>query len=227
MLKNYSQKVFCVLSCIFLFFSAQSLFSQSDLKNDANASAQSATSSGFDVSMDPSEIQFDSLNSSERSGVAQGYEKSPSTLWLLFKMIFALAVVAGAAYAVFYFMKKNMKDVNDSDPFLRRVSSLALGQGKSVQVVTLQNNAYLLGVTDSNINLLAQIQDEQLTNAMNLYADKNENVKKPRSFSEILEMFMPQSKEKVSENVYGQPAEDAADLIKKQRERLNTEESPE
>mgnify|MGYP007102020737 CR=1 FL=1 len=89
MLKNYSQKVLCVLSCIFLFFSAQSLFSQSDLKNDANSSAQSAASSGFDVSMDPSEIQFDSLNSSERSGVAQGYEKSPSTLWLLFKMIFA------------------------------------------------------------------------------------------------------------------------------------------
>ena len=139
-------------------------------------------------------------------------------------MIFALALIAGIAYGVFYLMKKNVKAQNDSDPFLRNVSQISLSPGKTINVITLQNTAYLIGVTDNNINLLGQVQDEQLINAMNLYSDQNNTVSKPKSFSEILEIFMPGSKNSQKQNIFQNESQSAADLIKSQRNRLNTEE---
>ena len=121
-------------------------------------------------------------------------------------------------------MKKNVKARNDSDPFLRNVSQITLSPGKTINVITLQNTAYLIGVTDNNINLLGQVQDEQLINAMNLYSDQNNTVSKPKSFSEILEIFMPGSKNSQKQNIFQNESQSAADLIKNQRNRLNTEE---
>jgi len=179
------------------------------------------SSRGFDISQDPSTIQL----GNNSSAVNPRTQETPSTAWLLIKMIFALAVVAGIAYLVIRMLKKNMKTANDSDPFLRKVSSIALGQGKSVQIVTIQENAYVLGVTDSNITLLGTLDDKQLINAMNVYNDRNENVTKPRSFAEVLDMFMAPIRGNKTSNVYGNAAENVAQSLKKQSERLNQEDN--
>ena len=49
----------------------------------------------------------------------------------------------------------------------------------------------ILGVTDSNINLLGQVEDKELVEAMNLNFDKKQNVKKPMNFADVLDIFMP------------------------------------
>ena len=73
-------------------------------------------------------------------------------------MIFALAVVVGIAWGIFHFLKKGIKTENDNDPFLRKVSHLTLSPGKSVQVITLQDNAFLIGVSDEKISLIGKIE---------------------------------------------------------------------
>ena len=87
--------------------------------------------------------------------------KQPSTAWTFIKMILFLCLVVAAIYAVMWFFKKKVNNTKSDDNFLRRVSSLNIGPGKSVEIVTLLDNAYILGVTDSNINVIDQIEDKE------------------------------------------------------------------
>ena len=201
---------------VFLFNLNFGLFAQDSASK--NGQVQPSQTQDFSINTDPSQIVLNVQNGTEDSSS----QKSPSAVWLFIKMIFALAVVIGIAYVVFHLMKKTMKTGNDNDPFLRRVSQLTLSPGKSVQVITLQDSAFLIGVSDENINLIGKVDDKELVNAMNLYADKNENVSKPRSFREILDIFMPGSSKEGEENLFENDAGSSTEEIKKQREKFNS-----
>ena len=114
-------------------------------------------------------------------------------------MILVLILVIVAIYALMKFFKKKSTEVKSSDDFLRSVSSLAFGPGKSVEIVTLIDKAYVLGVTEKSINLIAEIDDKELIESLNLNHDKKSNVSKPINFAEVLDMFVnPKNKRKAS-----------------------------
>lgn len=212
-MKNKNLLALCAIFSFFVLFN-QNIFAQTAQTEQASASVNP-----FDISTDPSQIQ---LNTSPSTN-SPASQSEPSTLWLFVRMIFALAIVAGLAYGIFYFMKKTVKNGNDNDPFLRKVSQITLSPGKSVQVITLQESAYLIGVSDQNINLIGKVDDKELVNAMNLYADKNENVKKPRSFAEILEIFMPSNRQS-EQSIYSTNSQITAQSIKESLKKLNGED---
>ena len=124
--------------------------------------------------------------------------KAPSTAGMIIKMIVVLALVVAALYGIMLFFKKKNNNVQSDDDFMRRVSSLSFAPGKSVEIVTLVDRCFMLGVTDSNINLIAEITDEEMISALNLNFDKKQNIKKPMNFNDVLEMFMPKSSNKKS-----------------------------
>ncbi|MDE5899243.1 MAG: flagellar biosynthetic protein FliO, partial [Treponemataceae bacterium] len=134
--------------------------------------------------------------------------------------ILVLAVVIACIYGVMWFMKRSMKADAGGDPFLRRVASIGLGTGKSVQIVTLIDRAYILGVSDGSVSLIGEVSDKELVDSMNLYADRQSDVKKPRSFADILDIFMPGGPRGTGGAFEGSDAR-AADLLKRQRERMN------
>lgn len=205
-----------LMVCLLSFFEA-GLYAQSSREEDGVS--QSEQTGAFSITTDPSQIPID-VSPSVRDNASSG---APSMAGLFIRMILALAVVAGIAYVIFYFIKKTARSANDSDPFLRRVSQISLSPGKSVQVVTLQDNAFVIGVSDESISLIGRIEDKELINAMNLYADRNQKVSKPHSFREILDMFMPGSSKEPEEDIYSQQASSSEDALKRQRERLNSE----
>lgn len=142
--------------------------------------------------------------------------KQPSTFGTFFKMIFFLIVVIAALYGVMWFFKKKVSGSKSDDEFLRRVSTLNLGPGKSVEVVTLLDNAYILGVTDSNINVIDQLEDKELIEALNLNFDKNQNVKKPMNFADVLDIFMPNGPR--NKNIFEDEERKITNLSKKSKE---------
>ncbi len=152
----------------------------------------------------------------------QNNRRSVSTFFVFFRMIIVLLFVVACMYAVVHFMKNGLQRPESTDPFLRKVSSVSLSPGKSVQIITLLDKAYLIGVSDSAINLIGEVQDKELIDAMNLYADKNSSTSKPRNFNDILALFMPNSAE--NKNVFTGAASKASKLLKKQRDRLNSSE---
>lgn len=126
---------------------------------------------------------------SENSTTAQTY-KGPSTVGMFVRMIVVLIIVVGLIYGVFWFIKKKTNIVKTDDEYLRRAAYINIAPGKSVEVITLIDKAYLIGVTEDNITLLGEIHDEELIKAMNLTSDKKNNTKKPASFSDVLDMFL-------------------------------------
>ena len=142
--------------------------------------------------------------------------KQPSTAWTFIKMILFLCLVVAAIYAVMLFFKKKVNNTKSDDNFLRRVSSLNIGPGKSVEIITLLDNAYILGVTDSNINVIDQIEDKELIEALNLNFDKNQNVKKPMNFADVLDIFMPNGPR--NKNIYEDEERKVNNLSRKNKE---------
>ena len=109
------------------------------------------------------------------------------------RMLLVLALIVVAIYCVFRFIKKSSSaggdQTPDDDVFLRKVSRVALGAGQSVQIVSLWDRAFVLGVSDGSVSLIREIDDKEMVDAMNRFADMNANVKKPRTFEEILNIF--------------------------------------
>lgn len=145
-----------------------------------------------------------------------------ATAWVFIRMILVLALVIVCIYGVIWLMKRNLNKGNNSDQFLRVVSSVSLSPGKSVQIVSLlDEKAYIIGVTDNAVNLIGEVTDKETIDAMNLYADRQTNTKKPRNFNDILSIFMPHGPKENGGNAFGGAGDKVADLLKKQRDRLN------
>lgn len=143
--------------------------------------------------------------------------RSPSMIALVFRMIFVLAFVIACIYVILKLIKKSGESTND-DQFLRLVSTVGLGQGKSVHIVSLlDEKAYMIGASDNAVNLIGEITNKELISAMNLYADKTTQTKKAKNFSDILSLF---TGGKINSIFSGQ-GEEGANLLKKRRKSFN------
>ena len=196
-----------LLIFVILFGITNVLFSQNN--NDSLIVENSVS-----VSEDSTLLQDDYFSSNNETSNLN--LKQPSTAWTFIKMILFLCLVVAAIYAVMWFFKKKVNNTKSDDNFLRRVSSLNIGPGKSVEIVTLLDNAYILGVTDSNINVIDQIEDKELIEALNLNFDKNQNVKKPMNFADVLDIFMPNGPR--NKNIYEDEERKVNNLLRKNKE---------
>lgn len=180
-----------ILFTFFVAFVNVFVFSQTDTSQ--SSSVESSV-------LDESQILLGETNPESQitfSDDESNLEKS--SVWLFIRMILVLILVIVAIYALMKFFKKKSTEVKSSDDFLRSVSSLSFGPGKSVEIVTLIDKAYVLGVTEKSINLIAEIDDKELIESLNLNHDKKSNVSKPINFAEVLDMFVnPKNKRKAS-----------------------------
>lgn len=212
-------------AALLVSISQSALFAQNQKSTGTQQTTQQQTAAVTDETQLPITTEGGGTNV---SGV-----RSPNGVWVFIRMILVLALVILIIWLVFKLMKKNMAPGTDNDPFLRKVSQVTVSPGKTVQIVTLLDHAYLIGVGEDSINLLGTIDDKELIDAMNLYADKHSNTTKPRSFADILDIFMPngpRSKEKpaapkTTKKVYDGSTEQVLNMLKKQRDRLNKEEN--
>lgn len=163
-----------------------------------------AQSTSSDVVSETSQSVFSSKEQESQMIISTNQEvveqRSTNTAWLFVRMILVLLVVIGCIYAVFYFVKKTTNPTNETDAFLKKVASITLSPGKSVQVVTLQNHCYILGVSDSSVQLISELDDKDLIDAMNLEADK-ESSGSVKDFASLLASAMGLKKKTFEESV--------------------------
>ena len=123
-----------------------------------------------------------------------------NTGWLFVRMILVLLIVVACIYGVFYFVKKTTNTGNQTDPYLKIVASINLSPGKSVQVVTLQNHCYVLGVSDSSVQLISELDDKDLIDAMNFNVD-SEPTGKVKDFATMLANAMGIKKKSFDDSI--------------------------
>ncbi len=180
---------------LFVLSFNNTLFSQ---ETDQQDSATTQVNSAFENNTN---YFAESSSQGETENAASTTYKAPSTAGMIIKMVVVLALVVAALYGILRFFKKRNSNTQSDDDFMRRVSSLSFAPGKSVEIVTLVDRAFMLGVTESSINLITEITDKEMISAMNLNFDKKKNTKKPMNFSDVLDMFMPNGP-RGNQNIY-------------------------
>lgn len=203
---------FRAFSLLVIFLFSFPIFSQTS----GNSSSQN--NQIVDLAQDPGAV---SVSDSYNNYSVPDDGGSVSTFGLIVKMVLVLAVVLGCVYLFLRFVRRGMGGTSDTDdPFLRKVSQVSLAPGKSVQVVTILDHAYILGVADNSVNLLGEISDKEIVDSMNLFADKNGNVKKPMSFSDVLDLLVKKGPEKTSG--FSDFTKNAVNNLKQQRDNFNS-----
>lgn len=135
-------------------------------------------------------------NSPSANAPVQARNQNGSGIGLFIRMVFVLAFVIALIYGLLWFIKNKTNVVKTDDEFLRRAAYINIAPGKSVEVITLVDRAYVIGVTEDGITLLGEIdsksdeQTAQMINAMNLRADQTQNTKKPLNFTDVMDMFL-------------------------------------
>ncbi len=108
-----------------------------------------------------------------------------STIMPFINMILVLVAVIACIYGIVWLIKKSMRPGAENDPYLKKTASITLAPGKTVQIVTLQDKAYLLGVSDTSITLISEIDDKEFVDAMNLNTASTGG-KRPADFASLL-----------------------------------------
>ena len=171
---NISKKYltfFLFLAAAVLFLAPSFLYAQ----NETVASVQNAPVQGTLALSSEAEKSFvigaggsDTLsdtsgvpNAQNRAGLPDDGGTGASTLWLFIRMILVLALVIAGIYALVFFLKKGLYPKTPDNPFLKKAVSLSLGPGKSIHAVTMPGAAWLVGVSEAGVNLIAEITDKE------------------------------------------------------------------
>lgn len=175
-------------------------------QNSESETEQSISSSDLEKS-----IVFSTSDNSPAGQTSPNQNKKTSGIGIFVKMILVLVIIVFLIYGIFWFIKKKSNVVTNEDDYLRRVAAINIAPGKSVQVVTLIDKAFLIGVTEDSITLLGEINDDELIKAMNLNSDKKSNIKKPATFAEVLDMFLVKTGKQ--KNVFSESEEEVSQMF--------------
>jgi len=101
-----------------------------------------------------------------------------TSVWGILKVIFTLAVVAAAIYGMVYFVKRAARGGRGQDPFLKILASAPLGTNRGAYIVAVGSKAWLVGAAESGVNLISEIEDKDILNAM-LLEDSRKSAEAP------------------------------------------------
>jgi flagellar protein FliO/FliZ len=137
----------------------------------------------------------------------------PST-WVVIRMVLTLVLAAVAIYGVVFLIKKSSRQTVTKDPFLKVLAAAHLGANLYAHVVSVGNKAWLMGSSDGGVNLIGEIDDQDVLNAMLLEdSRKTSESSLPGRFPDFISMLRR----------LGLPSETitpGADDIRRHRERL-------
>ena len=141
---------------------------------------------------------------------------SPSTassVWNIVRILITLAVVAAAIYGLVYLLKKASRGNVSQDPYLKILASTSLGAYRSAYVISVGSQAWLVGAAEKGVNLIAEIEDKDILNAM-LLEDSRKAAEAPTGRFPDFKSFLRK---------LGVPVESAPpdpENIRKRRERI-------
>jgi flagellar protein FliO/FliZ len=147
--------------------------------NIAGVSAQE--SEPFAVSED---TEVDSITAAEQALSLEGDisgTNSPSSATSalgILKVLFTLAVVAAAIYGIIFLIKRTSRGNRTRDPFLKVLASIPLGTNRGAHIIAVGSRAWLVGAAENGVNLISEVEDKDVLNAM-LLEDSRKNAESP------------------------------------------------
>jgi flagellar protein FliO/FliZ len=144
---------------------------------------------------------------------AQAQTAGGSSVWVIIRTILVLALVAAAVYGIVYFIKRSAKQTPESNPFLKILATAHLGSNRYAHIVAVGSQAWLLGSSDGGVNLIGEVDDKDVINAMLLEDSRKVSEAPSNRFPDFLSMLRRLG-------AHPESRSSGADDIRKRRERL-------
>jgi flagellar biogenesis protein FliO len=223
-------KSYSIFSVIIIFFVL--VFVLCPIRNPINAEES--------ISGDSKTEENQNKNSGNKKNEAENtlynYEKptveEESYGWLIFKTIIVLGLLVGGFYYFYRFVTKKTGMHLVGRDVIKVLSIVPVGQNKFLQVIDLAGRIMVIGVSDSNINVITEIEDKDEADRIRLLSSKSAPVQ-PGGFQEYISKYISKyipkllgkeiHDDKAHDNYeikYQDSETDRIDYLRKQRERL-------
>ncbi|MEW5816063.1 MAG: flagellar biosynthetic protein FliO [Spirochaetota bacterium] len=136
------------------------------------------------------------------------------TLWDFVRMVLILGAVIAVIYVVFHFLKKAGGPKLPENELFRIISSQAIGNSRSLHLVEVGKQIFLVGSGENAVTLVSEIADKETLDGIRLKLS-NQRVLEKKNFIDILFNVFRQAK-----GGLGNPVHESVHFIKRQRERL-------
>lgn len=143
----------CILSILFLFGFTSNVDAEAPSVIDC---LEDKAACEEDVGDSTSETELETEQDDQKSEIG----KTGSLLFSIIKTVFALILVLGLIYLLIKFLSKRNKMFQQVKA-LENLGGISVGQNKSIQVVRIGSQVFLVGVGE-NVEMLQEITDEQV-----------------------------------------------------------------
>ena len=101
--------------------------------------------------------------------IQQNRAEDSSFVGLFLQFFGVMSVLLGGFYLVMRFLKNKTGSLGGGNDLVQVIASVPLVQGKFIQIVDLAGKLMVLGVADSGVNMLAEIEDSRTADRIRLW----------------------------------------------------------
>ena len=112
-----------------------------------------------------------------------------SSVFVVFRMVFVLALAALAIYGVVFFIKRLARPQEIRDPHLKVLARTPLSNDSFAAVISLGAKAWLVAGATGTVNLISEINDPESLETMLLDDSQRVAETKPLNFISLLRRF--------------------------------------
>ncbi len=163
---------FVLLLAAFFFFQGSALYSQQTGDPDKKAENTSSQQSSEQVKGDE---KVPGSGFEDADFGPQVEEESVG--WMIFKTLIVLALFAGGFYLFYRFVTQKAGLQVSGHEAIKILSMVPVGPNRTLQLIDVAGSVFLLGVSESGINMLTEIKDKEEIDRIRLLSSRSTPVK--------------------------------------------------
>ncbi len=136
------------------------------------------------------------------------------TFWDFLRMILILGVIIGLIYLLFYFIKKRGSPRLQNNELFDIISTQAISNNRTVHLVQVGNQFFLIGAGEQSVNLISEIHDKETIDEIRLKLSNAKSGEK-KNFRNIFSGLFGQGSGRLDGSVNSN-----TDFLHKQRDKL-------
>jgi flagellar biosynthetic protein FliO len=102
-------------------------------------------------------------------------ENNVSYPMLILRTVAVMGAIIVGLYLLFKFLVKNKSKIVTNSDVIKVLATYPLAANRMIQVVDIAGQVLVLGVSDSNINLITEVEDREVVDRIKLMSSKETN----------------------------------------------------
>ena len=175
------------------------------------------TGYGTTVQPDESTLSLDGGDTASENTVPQSV--APFSVWDFVRMAVVLGGVIAGIYGFLYLLKKLSGQKVQNNGLINLIGSQMLSGNRSLHIVQIGRQVFLVGASDGSVNLISEINDRESLDEIQLSLSK-ESSSERKSFTDVFSGLFGRPGMKPAQKSSETSMLGSVDFLKQQQERL-------